>query len=468
MKTFKSSSCQPWGTNLIHWLDSHYLFILTVFVLLVYGMTYSAKPFGDPIQSDGAGYYAYLPSFVLYGDPSYERVASEQYDGAIPAWTYVRRYPPTERYLNSLNLGVSLMTLPFFGVAHLLTIWFGFPWEGGFEFFQMRFPPDGYSFFYQHSAGLAGVFYFLAGFALLKRFLSRHFSKGAVLACLTALLLGTNLLYYGAVWTVNAHPFTFFLAVAMIYLTDNFYRSPRNIWTSVGLGSVAVLLYLVRPLNPLMLLWIPFYAIHTWSDVALRIQLLWQSRKNILLMGAIALVWMVPQLLIWKYSSGHFIVYAYRHIDQSHFGVPDIVELVIGIKKGMLTWFPLFLFAYLGFWPAFKDRRAAAWPALVLMIAYPLVTGSYQDWWTAGGFGNRYLVDMVPFAAFPLAALFGNLKTTWTRTVVALLTVACLFWAVFLLTLLYRREIGYYGLDGQAIFDIFYWRKHAIQAFLGF
>lgn len=446
----------------VDWLYDHYLCIVTVGVLLVYGMTYSANPFGDPIRSDGAGYYAYLPSFILYGDPSYQRDAEVRYDGEFPRWTYVRIYPPTGRYLNALNIGVSLMTLPFFLMAHVLTIWFGFPWEGGHEFLRMRFAPDGYSFFYQHGAGLAGVFYFLFGLLLLKRELERYFSRGVVAATLTAVLLGTNLLYYGVVFTVNAHSFTFFLSVSLIVLTRRWYENPAQRGVAIGLGVVAALLFLVRPLNVLMWCWFPLYGITSWSALRERVSIIWTHRMSILWMALAAFVVVVPQLLIWKYSSGHFIVKAYQHMGSSDFGMPDMVELLFGINRGMLTWFPIFLFCYAGLLRFASGSRPYVIPVVLLMLIYPVIIGSYQGWLTAGGFGNRYVVDMVVFAAFPLAALYDGLRSTTWRAAAVLCTWAFVLWAVFLFTLLFRREIGFYGLDADALFDVFWWRKESL------
>ena len=71
----------------VAWLDRHYISMVAIFVLLVYMLTYLARPFGDPIRADGAGYYAYLPSLLLYGDPSFETDANAHYGGAFPTWT---------------------------------------------------------------------------------------------------------------------------------------------------------------------------------------------------------------------------------------------------------------------------------------------------------------------------------------------------------------------------------------------
>ena len=48
-------------------------------------------------------------------------------------------------------------------------------------------------------AGAAGIAYLLAGLAVLRRMLRRHFSDGVVLATLVAITWGTNLFHYARV-----------------------------------------------------------------------------------------------------------------------------------------------------------------------------------------------------------------------------------------------------------------------------
>ena len=60
-------------------ISRHFLAGLTVLALLIYMFTYLQGYFGVPIRSDGTGYYAYLPSYLIYGDASLEQNAIVQY-----------------------------------------------------------------------------------------------------------------------------------------------------------------------------------------------------------------------------------------------------------------------------------------------------------------------------------------------------------------------------------------------------
>lgn len=442
------------------WVNRHYIFLAALGLLLFYFSSYMAAPIGAPIRSDGAGYYAYLPSLVLYADPSFETDARVHYGGEFPHWTYVRRYPPTGRYLNALNIGVSALMLPFFLLGHGLTCWFGWPWGGPSEL-AMRFAPDGYSFFYQHAAGLSGLVYFLLGLSILKRLLNRQFRDGPVLAALTALLLGTNLCYYAAGDTVTAHPYTFFLAAAMIWLSRAWYEAPARRWVPAVLGVVLMLLVLVRPLNVLFWLWVPLCGLTSVAGARDRIRFYAGHPASLALMGGTAFLVLLPQLLLWKYASGHFLVKAYQHVGSSSFGAPQILDVLVGLRKGLFLWFPVFALVAAGLFRLRKRAPEYSVAVLVLGGVYLLVVSSYNIWWSAGGFGNRYVVDVVILAAFPLAAFYDGLQTARGRWVAGILTGLCVVFTLFLLTLMYRREIGFYGLDAQGWFDIFWWRKEA-------
>ena len=51
-------------------------------------------------------------------------------------------------------------------------------------------------------------------------------------------------------------------------------------------------------------------------------------------------------------------------------------------------------------------------------------------------------------------------------TPLALLVLACVGYTLFLMSLYYSREMSYYGMDRQAWFDFFWYRKQLLEAWL--
>jgi hypothetical protein len=125
------------------------LLIAGLALLAQIGLYGSGRPEG-PVRSDGISYHVYLPAIILYGNPTLWAVADESYGGAFPEYTGIYRWPNTSWWLNSHPIGPAVLALPFFLIAHALTLW-------------SNLPPDGFSRYYQIGASLAGLVYGAVG-----------------------------------------------------------------------------------------------------------------------------------------------------------------------------------------------------------------------------------------------------------------------------------------------------------------
>ena len=167
-----------------------------------------------PIRSDGYSYYVYLPSWLIFHDTTLDLVARDCCGGTFDPATGIVRWPSTGRFLNVHPIGVAVQMLPFFVVADALTRW-------------SNLPRDGFSMYYQQAAALAGLAYLLAGLAILRGCLLRHFSPGIVLATLVVITFGTNLFHYGTFDATFSHTFSFCLIAALVSLTERWWEAPR-------------------------------------------------------------------------------------------------------------------------------------------------------------------------------------------------------------------------------------------------
>ena len=129
-----------------------------------YVYAYASGRAGTPIRSDAFSYYVYLPAWALHHDPSLQAVADDCCGGEFPEWTAIIRWRFTRQWVNAHPIGEAIMIAPFFAVAHALTRW-------------TNLSPDGFTPYYQHAAGLAGLFYVIAGLWFLERLLERYFSS---------------------------------------------------------------------------------------------------------------------------------------------------------------------------------------------------------------------------------------------------------------------------------------------------
>ncbi len=129
--------------RIVSFISGHFIAGVTIICLIIYALTYSENCFGPQIRADGEGYYAYLPAYLIYHDPSMVAVAQHHYGGQIPHYAAWEHVPQTGRYLCLWNIGMATMTTPFFMAAHILTK--ATVAQQSFQKFQ--YPADGYSFF---------------------------------------------------------------------------------------------------------------------------------------------------------------------------------------------------------------------------------------------------------------------------------------------------------------------------------
>jgi hypothetical protein len=378
----------------LSWLARHSVGIIGAIALSAY-IIVTAIPLFDtpPIRSDGYSYYVYLPSLLLWQDPTLERVAADCCAGTYPAYTGLRRWPPTGRWLDPHPIGVALHMLPLFVGAHLLTRW-------------SNMSPDGFSPYYQHAAALAGLLYMVAGLAILRRTLSRQFTDGVVLATLVAVTFGTNLFHYGVVDATFSHVFAFFTVCALVELTVRWWEQP-TVRRTFALGAIGALVILTRHTNAICLLLIPLYGTNSWRDLRSLPQRLWQRRSSLLAMAAMVAACVFPQLLLYKVATNHWAVSPYAAIGAKfYFTSPHIRDVLFSTQKGLFFWSPVLLLAVAGMTTPRGTARTMFGAAIVVLALDTYLIASWDDWQFGGSFGHRGFTDALGILALFLASFF--------------------------------------------------------------
>jgi hypothetical protein len=381
----------------INWGVRHVVAIAGICGLAGYLWLFTRPAAYEPIRSDGYNYYLYAPSWLVYHDTTLEALSKDWYGGAYPQFSGIQRWPETNRWMNRLPIGVALLMLPFVIVADLLTRW-------------SNLPRDGFSFYYQHAAALAGLAYFLAGLAVLRRTLSRHFSPGATLSTLVAITWGTNLFHYAVYDGTFSHAFSFALICALVELTDLWWTRPMR-WHAPALGLVAALIVLARHTNGLVLLIVPLWRVTTWSGLTGRIDELWQRRGAVLAMVAVAVVAMAPQAVLYRSATGRWLVNPYAlHDVRFTFLSPHLYGAMLSTQRGLFFWSPVLLFAVAGMFVARGWARQVLAVSAVVLALNAWLIASWMEWQYGASYGHRAFVDSLGVMALFLAAFFD-----WTR-----------------------------------------------------
>ena len=372
-----------------------------------------------PIRSDGVSYYVYLPSVVLHGSPRLGAIANHIYGGHFPWWTGILEWPNTSWWLNPHPIGVALLMLPFFLVAHLLTLW-------------SNLPPDGFSRYYQMAAAVSGLVYGALGLALLQRQLARAFSDGVVLATLVSIAFGTNLFHYLTFDASYSHAYSFFLASALVWLTATWHDQPTRS-LAAQLGLVAGLLVLVRHTNGLLWLIPLLYGVGSSVTVRQRLTLLRERIGDVLTFAAVAGLCLLPQLLLYRSISGSWLIFgAYQLYSQTFdFSRPDLLGVLFSVQKGLFFWSPLLLAGLAGFVvmpPALRNFRLGS---LLVLVALTYLIASWFHF--GGSYGHRGFTDVLPLLALPLASIYGWLahRPLAVCSAAAAVSAAAVFLSVF-------------------------------------
>jgi hypothetical protein len=344
-------------------------------------------------QSDGFSYYVYLPSILIYHDVTLEALADDWFGGPYPAYTGIRRWPATGRWLNFHPIGTAILMAPFVVAADLLSVW-------------SNMPRDGLSLYYQHGAAVGAIVYFLLGLAILRRMLRRQFSDGVVLATLICIAWGTNLFHYAVFDATFSHAYAFFLVCAWLWLVERWWDRP-TVGLSLAIGAVAALTVLVRHTNAIFVLVLPLYGIVAWRDVRPRAIAL-RDRWRLLALAALAgVVVLAPQLVLYRWITGQWLVNPYStHGMGFTFGSPHLLAVLFSTQKGLFFWSPVLLLSVPGVFVATGRARALALPAVVLFGLQAWLIASWPDWQFGASFGHRGFTDGLGLAAPFIAATF--------------------------------------------------------------
>lgn len=362
-----------------------------------YVFVYATGKAGAPIRSDGFSYYVYLPSWFIFHDSTLAAVARDCCGGEFPAYTAIIRWPGTRRWVNAHPIGVATMQTPLFGVAHGLTKW-------------TNLSADGFTLYYQHAAGLSGLLWIVAGLAVLRRLLLRHFTDRITAATLVTILLGTNLYHYATFDSSYSHAYSFFLFAAFLDLTERWHQA-RDQRRAVLLGLVAGLIILTRHTNGLFVLCLPLFGVTGARSLSARVHQLREDWRMLVMMAAVAALVVAPQLVLYYQATGRPIVSSYGSLG-FNFGAPRIFGVLFSVQKGLFFWSPVLLPACAGLAALWRSRHQArvfvAGTTLFLVLNTYLIA-SWWDWQFGGSFGHRGFTDALPVFAIGLAGFY-----TWS------------------------------------------------------
>lgn len=341
------------------------------------------------INNDTVVYYEYLPAFFIFKDPTFKFASKlpENFHGRI--WLNVSpnggKYPKT-------TMGLSILYTPFFLAGHIAAKF-------------MNYTADGYTLPYTFCMSFSGLFYAFLGLLILDKILRRFFLPWITALVLITFCFSTNLYYYTVYDGPLAHAHDFFLISLFIYLCIKWHENTSYL-NSILLGFVFGFIFLVRPVNALVILIPLLYNINGFNSILPKLKFIVDNYLKIIVAGIFALAAIFPQLLFWKHNTGNWLVWSYEN-ETFYWTNPHLIEGLFSYRSGWLLYTPVMFFAIIGLFFLKKYCNEMKWAVCIFFCLNIYIIFSWWCWWY-GGFSIRAMVDTYGILALPLGAFYAE------------------------------------------------------------
>ncbi|MEZ4808559.1 MAG: hypothetical protein R2815_13940 [Flavobacteriales bacterium] len=374
----------PWRSP--SWLST---VVVVVFVAMVSvsGLWRGAdgRAWKDTIRSDAKGYYSYLTSIFLRGDPGHEP----------DAWEYIQHTPTGT--LNKYFCGTAIAMAPWFAVGH------------GLALLDPEAPRDGYSEYEMKAISIGGWVYLWLGLIALRALLLRMGVREAVVVwIILGLGLGTPLVQYTAIQPGWSHVYSFCAITTFLLLVHHLSTGAALRWLVVA-AALLGLIILIRPVNGLVLLAVPVVAgADTLALLARAVERWWMLL--LALVAGVAVLAVQP--LLWHVQTGNWFEWGYRN-EGFYWDRPMVREVLFGIRRGLFVWSPVLLPAAAAAFLLWRKAPVRSAFSLLYWTANTYVISCWWIWYYGSGFASRVYIDHYPVLVIPLALVLQHAGRGW-------------------------------------------------------
>jgi hypothetical protein len=196
-----------------------------------------------------------------------------------------------------------------------------------------------------------------------------------------------------------------------IWLTIKWHQQPTN-KDSIIIGLLLGLITIVRPNNITIAIFFLLYNAYDKNSSKQKIGFLKKYNKHLLYIILFLIIGIVPQLIIWKIQTGHFIYYSYQ-TEKFYFNHPHILQGLFSFRNGLFIYTPVMLLIIPGFIFSIRQKNPFGIASLVYFIITCFIIFSWWCWWYGGSFGMRAMIESYALFALPLGCTikaFGKWK----------------------------------------------------------
>ncbi|MEJ2594892.1 MAG: hypothetical protein P8100_07135 [bacterium] len=342
------------------------------------------------IDGDGSGLYAYLPTVLIHRTVDFTPVFNEEKSRRALDYQGHYFYKHQDILINKYTSGTAIMETPLFLAAWLLSPVFGLP-------------QDGYNVLFQYSVALSAILFVFLGLLSLARLMSFYSVKRwLVYLMLLFLLFGTNLFYYTFMAPAMSHAYSFGLISIFLYLMKSLFLHYRKVNLYLA-AFVFGLIILVRPVNGIVLFFIPFLAgsFHNLFSLLKRKVL----RFDLLPAAFLFLLALLPQLIMNYLQTGNPVVIGYRN-EGFYLYEPKILPYLFSYRKGWWIYSPFMLLIIPAVAWLYKRSSFAFWSAIIPLFVLIYLFSSWWNWFYGDSFGMRPMIDYYSIFILFIALMF--------------------------------------------------------------
>lgn len=346
------------------------------------------------IDGDGSGHYSWLPSIFILKTLDFKDVFESEKLRKGPSYQGHNYHDVNGIIVNKFPPGTAILIMPFFIIALLLSHLFGMP-------------VDGYSLIFQYSVGIAALFWAIVGLLFSYRLLLTYKIKHqSILLIVVAAFFGTNLLAYTFLMPAFSHVYSFALISILLYFTRIYFL--KNTIKSLVISSLTLgIIFTVRPVNILILLFLPFLA----SNSKCFADSLKSKFRNFRLIYAIMafIITLSPYFIINYLQTGSIYYDAYSN-EGFYWTHPQVLNFLFSFRKGWFIYTPFMLLIFPALWSIFKKNKFEFYWFVIFITVLIYVFSSWWNWFYGDSFGMRPMVDFTSVFILLITLFYSSLN----------------------------------------------------------
>jgi hypothetical protein len=365
-------------------------FVLILLILVVNCFFERREVF---VAADGKGYFDYLPAAFIYRDLNFtylDTLVTEFYDHRV----YNQGINPevNGHRINKYFAGTAVVQIPFFLLAH------------GYSVLSERYIADGYGTVYQQFVKYAAWFYLFLGLVFLRKLLQKRGVPNIwVFVLQVVIVFGSSLMQYAYADASFSHVYSFFFITFFVYCINSFATNEQKKYLYLA-GLSFGFIVLIRPVNGLIMLFIPFLFENQGHLFRTARLLFTNYLQTTLIALTLGLLIIAIQPLVWYIQTGLFFVDSYQ--DETFILTqPNILKFLFSYQKGFIVYAPAFFLMLIGGSLVYIQQRnfwkLGAFYLAFFVLVY--IISSWWDWKYGSSFGSRVMVDY-----YSLFVLFVN------------------------------------------------------------